>query len=622
MRIVHVVRQFHPAIGGIENVVGDLASIQLRKGHSVRVVTLDRVFDRGKTDRLPPREVLGGIEVVRIPFVGSRRYPIAPSVLRHIGKADIVHVHGLDFFFDFLAVTAPLHRRRLVVSTHGAFFHTPYAAALKRIYFSTVTRFSLSRYAGVATVSAADDRLFRALRTSGVWLIENGVDIRKYADAGSREPHKTLIAVGRFSSNKRLEQAIRFVAALRGRDPQWRLKIVGRPWDVGAAELTAFAAEQGVAEAVDVLSAPADGAIREAMGACSAIVSASEYEGFGLAAVEGLSAGLYPVLSDIPPFRRLVETSGLGLLLDFSRPQDAAARFLEKWEEVARDYRRLRQAAIEAAAGYGWERVGEKYEALYHSVLGTRARAILDVNIEVSTFEEAAAFLDERIGRRERTIVTFANAHTLNRLRSEKRAQSLGRNLVLFNDGIGVDIASWLLFGKRFPENLNGTDFVPRYLRHTRHPLRIFLLGAKAGVAERAAARFAADFPQHTIGGCRDGYFGPGEVGRVVADIRNSRADLLLAAMGNLEQELWLAEHLADTGCTLGFGVGGLFDFVAGVVPRAPSWVRALHMEWLYRMLQEPRRLWRRYLVGMPIFLFRVMRQWLAGARATGVPQE
>jgi alpha-1,3-mannosyltransferase len=101
----------------------------------------------------------------------------------------------------------------------------------------------------------------------------------------------------------------------------------------------------------------------------------------------------------------------------------------------------------------------------------------------------------------------------------------------------------------------------------------------------------------------------------VIETIRNARADVLLVAMGNLEQELWLTDHLAETGCVLGFGVGGLFDFMAGAVPRAPQWVRAAHLEWLYRMAQEPRRLWRRYLLGMPIFLLRVVGQWLAGAR-------
>ena len=143
MLIVHVVRQFHPGVGGLENVVLELASAQVKAGHRVRVVTLDRLFNDARRQKLPPSETLDGIEIVRIPYFGSSRYPIAFSALRHIKDADLVHVHAIDFFFDYLAWTKPLHGRKLVVSTHGGFFHTTYAALLKRVWFHTLTRLSL-----------------------------------------------------------------------------------------------------------------------------------------------------------------------------------------------------------------------------------------------------------------------------------------------------------------------------------------------------------------------------------------------------------------------------------------------------------------------------------------------
>ena len=130
MRIVHVVRQFHPAIGGFESVVHELAATQVASGHVVRVVTLDRLFKTATPEPLPAREMVAGIEIIRIPYFGFTRYPIAVSVLKHIRDADIVHVHAIDFFFDFLAWTKPLHGKRLVVSTHGGFFHTAFAARL------------------------------------------------------------------------------------------------------------------------------------------------------------------------------------------------------------------------------------------------------------------------------------------------------------------------------------------------------------------------------------------------------------------------------------------------------------------------------------------------------------
>src|SRR5688572_9507707 len=102
MRITHVVRQFHPAIGGMEDVVWQLARTQVLNGHTVRVVTLDRLFEAPPSARLPRHDTLAGIDIIRIPFVGSTRYPLAFSALKFIRTADVVHVHGLDFFFDYL----------------------------------------------------------------------------------------------------------------------------------------------------------------------------------------------------------------------------------------------------------------------------------------------------------------------------------------------------------------------------------------------------------------------------------------------------------------------------------------------------------------------------------------
>lgn len=620
MRITHVVRQFHPAVGGMENVVENLASAQRANGHQVRIVTLDRVFNAPKPYRLPKQEWFNGFEVVRIPYFGSKRYPIALSVLRHIREADIVHVHGIDFFFDYLAWTRPLHRRKLVVSTHGGFFHTSFAAGLKRFYFQCITRLSLSWYCGVVTVSGPDDTTFGHIRRHGSWMIENGVDTAKFFNAASMRPVKHMVAIGRLSGNKRLDRAVRFVAALRQRDPEWKLTIIGRQWDVAAADLYSLAESLGAREAVRVFTEACDDDIHTLITKCSTLISSSEYEGFGLTVVEGLSAGLWPVMSDIPPFRMLADRTRFGTVLDFSDPDAAAQAFLAEWPRIAARYERIRSGAMDAAAAFEWRHVGEKYEALYRSVLGQDVRSILDVPILVRTAPEAIWLLDERFDRGKPTMAVFANAHTLNQTALNPRVRSLLDRAIVFNDGVGVDIASRLLFGRAFPENLNGTDFIPKYLQQTHRRYRIFMVGGKPGVVERAAERLRQIAPTHEIVGCRHGYVPPEETGDLIASIRDVRADVLLVAMGNPEQEAWLSAHLTESGCRLGFGVGGLFDFLAGSVPRAPDWVQSARLEWMFRLLQEPRRLWRRYLIDMPLFLGRICCQWLAGARVSRVP--
>lgn len=615
MFIVHVVRQFHPSIGGIETVVYQLASAQAAAGHRVRIITLNRLFKTNNPAALPAREVIAGAEVIRVPFFGSPRYPLAPSAIRFIAKADVVHVHGVDFFFDYLAWTKPLHRKRLIVSTHGGFFHTRYAARFKQIYFNWITRFSLTWYDAAVAVSASDYEKFVQIRGTGMLCIENGVDTAKYVNAAAPQSTKAIVWIGRFSTNKRLDRTIAFFAAVRRRDKGWKLYIAGSPWELDAAQITALAQGEGVAESVSILSSPSEAELRELIGRCSVLVSSSDFEGFGIAAVEGLSAGLFPVLSDIPPFRRLVELTGAGLIVDFTRPEASADQFLSRWREMTTNCQINRAALITAAKKFDYRHASNAYMELYRMLLGQRSRRILDVALTVSTRSEVVDELDRRIDENNNTIVAFANAHCLNIAHRDASLRAALGGAIVLNDGFGVDIASKLLFGVQFPDNLNGTDFTPYYLQHTRHCLRIFLLGGRRWVVDRAAELLTGKYPKHVIVGRHDGYFPRAEDAMVARGIKASGADLVLVAMGNPDQELWLRTNFVATGCRLGFAVGALFDFIAGEVQRAPLWVRSVRLEWMYRLAQEPGRLWRRYVLGNPVFVLRVLAQWWTGAR-------
>lgn len=615
MRITHVVRQFHPAVGGLETVALELASTQVRAGHSVRVVTLDRIFNSPNETRLSARDSIHGIDVVRIPFFGSTRYPIAPSLIKHLAKADIVHVHGIDFFFDFLAWSKLFHRRQLVVSTHGGFFHTGNMARLKRLYFSTVTRLSLTSYAAVIAVSPSDEKLFSSIRHRGMTCIENGVDVQKYADAASKHPRKLILSHGRLSTNKRLDRVISLVASLRQTDGDWTLKIAGRPWDVSVDELARICDDAGVRDAVEVVLSPSDESLRAIMAQCSLAVSASDYEGFGLSAIEAMSAGLLPVLNGIPPYRHLVAHTGAGLIVDFDDSKTAAKTLLRAWHSFSADYDRNRRRIMAAAKRYDWHNAADAYSKIYHEVLGHGHRTILNVPVRVSTLNQAFDFLDRTFERGVVSVVAFANAHSLNVAVTDHRFRSALQASIVFNDGAGLNIASHLLFGSPFPENLNGTDFVPQYMVKTAHRYRIFLLGGRPEVVKRASAEFSRLYPRHCIAGYRGGYFESGENASIIQNIRQSAADIILVAMGNPKQEIWLADNLSATGCKLGFGVGALFDFMSGEVPRASQRMQRNGLEWLYRLYKEPRRLWNRYIYGNPLFLLRVIAQWLVGAR-------
>ncbi|MGF0540469.1 glycosyltransferase family 4 protein [Agrobacterium sp. ES01] len=372
--VVHVVRQYAPSRGGLEDVVANLCGTLPAQGFRVRVVTLDRLF----TDRstlLPHREIVDDVEVIRIPWRGSSRYPLAPQVLRHIEDADIVHVHAIDFFFDALALAKPFHGKRLVATTHGGFFHTPKFALLKKIWFSTATRLSASAYAALICCSAADKQLFAKISARRSVLIENGVDTRKFADLASNVPQRHLLTIGRFSSNKRLDRLLDTVAAL---SPEWSLDIIGGPSDWREEDVRHAIAERGLQSRVALfLSAPLE-IIKERIAKASLFVSASDYEGFGLVAVEAMSAGLVPVLHTNEAYRQLANTHSQIHLADFSKPAHAAYEIERAYASLVHDPEGLRRQMMEYAEHYAWDHVIHRYADVYQQLLGAASSGKAD----------------------------------------------------------------------------------------------------------------------------------------------------------------------------------------------------------------------------------------------------
>ena len=180
----------------------------------------------------------------------------------------------------------------------------------------------------------------------------------------------------------------------------------------------------------------------------------------------------------------------------------------------------------------------------------------------------------------------------------------------VFNDGLGVDLAN-ASQRSRFPANLNGTDLVPYLLGRIRTSLRIFLLGARPETLQKAARAFHRRWPHHIVVGQAHGYHDARQEAMIPETILKARPDVVLVAMGNPKQELWIAQHGPRcASCCL--GVGALFDFVAGDVKRAPRWIRAARCEWMFRLALEPRRLWRRYLVGNTKFIAYLAAAWVA----------
>jgi exopolysaccharide biosynthesis WecB/TagA/CpsF family protein len=224
----------------------------------------------------------------------------------------------------------------------------------------------------------------------------------------------------------------------------------------------------------------------------------------------------------------------------------------------------------------------------------------------------------ERLYREEApALVTYVNAHSLNQAcRDAEYARLLRERFVVFKDGIGVGIGARML-GQRFPKNITFTDFSPLILRLAAEKgWRVFFVGSGPGVTETAAQRLCAQIPGLCVVGTLDGFSVWKAEAESLATIRAARPDVIIAGMGNPAQEKWLARNIGETGAQLGVGVGGFFDFSASVRVRAPEWMTRAGVEWIFRLVQEPGRLWRRYVIGNPEFLGRVALSRLRGSGA------
>ena len=613
MRVIHIVRQFSPAVGGLENFVKSLAAEQIKLGYDVEVITLNKVF-HSDGSYLPENDLVDNIKVRRVPYWGSYKYPVAMSIYKLVAnsKADIVHVHAIDFIFDYLSITSFFHNKNLCVSTHGGFFHTESKSTLKKLFFNCITRFSLKSYNKVVACSSNDFDLFRSIdSTKRLSLIENGVDIDKFNNCASPFFTKSFVFIGRFSNNKRLDKLIIFFNEMIKVEPDINLFILGIDWDGNHRKLTDLISLYGLNKNIFIHENLTDNGILYYLNKCSFVVSASEYEGFGLSAIECMAAGLFPFLSDIKSFQSIVSESKVGKIFDFENTKSRRNEFFRVMKDVENNYPRYRGDCIMSSAKYSWKYKALEFESIYSEIINDSKKVILQgVSFLDLTESEAFNLLDQKVKNNQSSKIYFANAHTINIAKRDKSFQDILNMDCVFNDGIGVSIAKKLKYGSVFRANLNGTHFIPKYLENSHFNHRVYLLGASSDSVYGAYQFLKNNYSQHQYVGFHHGFFDIENEGeKVVQIIKNSKPSLLLVAMGNPMQEKWLFNNLESTSATLGFGVGALFDFMSNKVSRAPKIIRILNLEWLYRLCLEPKRMWKRYIIGNFIFMYRALRR-------------
>ncbi len=377
MRILQLTRQFLPAQGGMESVVEGLSVALQHNGHAVQVATLRLLFSTGTL--APAESVEAGLTVRRMRHWGPRRYPVAVSALKAIRGYDLVHIHAIDFFVDYLSLLRSLHRIPLVVSTHGGFFHTQRQRALKEMYFKTVTRHTLGGVGAVVCVSQHDRQMFaRIVPPQRIRVIENGANIDGLWNLKKNVEPGLVLGVSRLAENKRVHKVLEAMALLKDRYPRLRLEWVGADFAGLRASLERRVVDLGLSGRVLFHGAASREELHRLLERAHMFVSASAYEGFGLSTIEAMSAATAVVVTAVGAHPDVVQDGVSGFLMD----QDATglSAYIERVLSLPEEkLAKIGEAARTATKRFSWKQIAPQYEQLYREVLiaGRRSGARL-----------------------------------------------------------------------------------------------------------------------------------------------------------------------------------------------------------------------------------------------------
>jgi len=245
--------------------------------------------------------------------------------------------------------------------------------------------------------------------------------------------------------------------------------------------------------------------------------------------------------------------------------------------------------------------------------------------VRVDSLDQARLFaaVDSFIDSHRLATVMYANVHVLNTACRDSRLRAiLNASDIVYCDGAGV-VAGARLLGKRLSGRMTGADWIYPFCSLCRTSgKKVFILAGSEGVADQAAQQLRRQFPGISIVGTHHGYLSePSTSARAVRLINEAQPDIVFVGMGTPVQERWTQENRSSLDAPVVWAVGALFDFVAGIQPRGPRWMLDNGLEWLCRFASDPRRLWRRYLLGNPLFMMRVASQVLDAMQTRRGPQ-
>jgi alpha-1,3-mannosyltransferase len=372
MKVLHVFHHYRPCIGGVEKVILELNKGLSKKGHGCSVLCLNKC-SKG-AGMMPSKQNFPEAKVERLGFLDLGFYKFAPFGLGRLAEVDVVHVHGLGFFFDFLALTKWLHRKPIVLSTHGGIFHRKERRLLKRLYFDFLARALMGQVDKVVAVSKNDNKIFdRIVDKEKMIVIENGIDFGSLGKLKRKPKKNSFLFVGRLSQTKGLHELLDAFALVKRKLPGFSLKVVGKEFDVSKEELEGKAAELGISENVKFLGMVSDAELKKAYSEAEFFASASRFEGFGITALEAMASGLVPLLNDIPSFRDFTKNGENGFVVDFGKAGKAAETIVRAMKASPAKKEKLVRNARNFARKFDWKEKADLYENVYVQCAGVKA---------------------------------------------------------------------------------------------------------------------------------------------------------------------------------------------------------------------------------------------------------
>ena len=235
---------------------------------------------------------------------------------------------------------------------------------------------------------------------------------------------------------------------------------------------------------------------------------------------------------------------------------------------------------------------------------------IFGCHVAALNMQETVNEIEKRIVGKIKTQHVVINAGKVVLMDKDEKLKNIIKNCPIINaDGQSIVWASKIL-KKPVPERVAGIDLMEELIKlSAKKGYRVYFFGAKEEVVTKVVDTYKDKYKDLQVAGYRNGYFTEEDMPEIVEDMKNSNADILLVAFSSPNKEYWLEENMDKINIPFCMGVGGSFDVVAGKTVRAPKWMQKSGLEWFYRFLQEPKRMWKRYLVGNSKFIAITMRE-------------